>query len=295
MIEDLTALSADEVADLVETLVLTAEPRAMGFHAIECSVKRLAPAMPPRLDSAIAVMERRKKAIALQYPFEIQGAAVRRMTSWRKAPYACLLPLSPNGLFRWTMSEAEIQKTAKIFECIVVVALKQLLGGEAEAVRFAWPSEIGRPPEFPEAIVWLAQKMQLRMGNGYRPPRRRDGGVDVVAWRSFGDNRSAFPIVLAQCTVQRDATSKSSEIDVRQWSQWLMMLRDPTTVFAVPFVFGRASEEWNELAQRHVVLDRLRIAHLVGERGDDAIAGIDEVASFVGQQFDTVARLIADA
>jgi hypothetical protein len=295
MIEDLTTLSADEAADLVETLVLTAEPRAMGFHAIECSLKRLAPAMPPRLDSAIAVMERRKQAIGSHYPFEIQGAAVRRMPSWLKGPYACLLPLSPNGLFRWGMSEADIVRAAKVFECIVVVALKLLLGGRAEAVRFAWPSDNGRPPEFPEAILWLAQKMQLRVGSGYRPPRRRDGGVDVVAWRNFGDNRSAFPIILTQCTIQRDATIKSCEIDVRQWSQWLMMLRDPTTAFAVPFVFGRASEEWNELAQRHVVLDRLRLAHLLGERGDDAIGDLEEVASFIGQQFDAVTQSIASA
>jgi hypothetical protein len=90
----------------------------------------------------------------------------------------------------------------------------------------------------------------------------KDGGVDVVAWRPFPDGRSGFPVLLAQCTLEKDFAHKAADIELRLWSGWLAMDVDPATALAIPDVVP-AGEEWNRLAARTVVLDRIRLASLL--------------------------------
>ncbi len=153
---------------------------------------------------------------------------------------------------------------AEQLERITAVALSNLYGQGTEALRFAWPSDVGRPPEFPDAVRWLAAKMGVPIGNAYRPPYRKDGGVDVVAWRPFPDGRSGFPVLLAQCTLEREYGHKAADIDLKVWSGWLALDSDPATALAIADVVA-AGEEWNALAARTVVLDRIRLAALVTE------------------------------
>jgi hypothetical protein len=109
--------------------------------------------------------------------------------------------------------------------------------------------------------------MEIRACTSFRPPLRKDGGVDVIAWRPFPDKRTSFPVWLVQCTVQREVVSKSRDIDVRNWSNWLAFDVDPSTVLAVPGLISR-TEVWNEIALRTLVLDRIRIVGLL----EDCIA-----------------------
>jgi hypothetical protein len=104
--------------------------------------------------------------------------------------------------------------------------------------------------------------MGLASGAGYRPPKRKDGGVDVVAWRPFPDGRSGFPIVLTQCTLQTELITKSADVDTRVWASWLVLDFDPITALAVPQTIG-AGELWGQLALRCMVLDRTRLAGLI--------------------------------
>ena len=155
----------------------------------------------------------------------------------------------------------DIAAAAEHLERITTVALAELYGPGTEAIRFGWPSDVGRPPEFPDAIRWLAKQMSVPVGGSYRPPHRKDGGVDVVAWRPFPDGRSGFPVLLVQCTLERDYAHKASDIDLRVWSGWLRLDTDPATALAIPEVVP-AGEVWNSLAARTIVLDRMRLAAL---------------------------------
>jgi hypothetical protein len=147
-------------------------------------------------------------------------------------------------------------------ERITAAASRFLLGPGTQSVRFGWPSEDGRPVEFPDAVRWLAGLMKVPVGTSYRPPVNKDGGVDVVAWRPFPDGRSGFPVVLVQCTLERNYAHKAADVDRRVWSGWLRLDVDPTTALAVPDVVA-AGEDWNALATRTVVLDRIRLSSLL--------------------------------
>ncbi len=257
-------LNEVEVADLIETIVYLDDARSHGLPALLARVNECERDVG-RIDYAHRLLLLRQKVLGDSYPFVITATAVGRRTRVREANcYIDLLAMSPGTLMRRAMSQPDLVECAACFERVCVVALEKLLGAGARALRFAWPSDCGRPAEFPSAVAWLAGEMGLRLGSGFRPPRRKDGGVDVIAWKSFSDGRTAFPVYLGQCTVQRDILSKCADIDIDNWSRWLELLRDPVTALMTPAVIDGSGELWIELAQRNVVLDRVRITQLVG-------------------------------
>jgi hypothetical protein len=152
---------------------------------------------------------------------------------------------------------------AAALERITAVALTGLFGAGTRSVRFGWPSDEGRPQTFDDAVRWLAGLMRVPAGSSYRPPHTKDGGVDVVAWRPFPDQRSGFPVMLVQCTIERDYAHKVGDVDLRVWSGWLALDVDPATALAIPDVVA-SGIEWQRLASRTVVLDRIRLSSLVG-------------------------------
>lgn len=235
-------------------------------------------------DIALGVntVSRRSAILGDAYPFKQAGGGVAAVPGAADSPWAALLLMSAQSPARDTL---DIPTAAEHLERITTAAMSALYGPGTRAVRFAWPSEDVRPPDFPAAVRWLAEKMNVPVGGAYRPPHRKDGGVDVVAWRPFPDGRSGFPVLLAQCTLERDFAHKAADIDLRVWSGWLALDTDPGTALAVPEVVP-AGEEWNTLAARTVVLDRIRLAGLAAESQDS-----DRLAPVRGWTAETLALL----
>lgn len=93
--------------------------------------------------------------------------------------------------------------------------------------------------------------------------------MDVVGWRPFPDGRSGFPVLLVQCTLQREILSKAADVDVRYWSGWLILDAEPLTALAVPQTIS-PGVVWDEIAVRCLILDRIRLAGLLPPVGDIA-------------------------
>jgi hypothetical protein len=218
----------------------------------------------------------RSKALGVAYPFAVTDTAFSRLDDARTRGYyqaLLLLTSSISGRLGGQTPEG----TSLMFERIVCAAMARFLGDGTQVLRFGWPYEDGRPDQFGEAIRWAAEKMRIRLGAGYRQPRRRDGGVDVIAWRPFPDSRPGFPIALVQCTIEEDVVGKSRDIDVGLWSSWLGFDTAPMCVLAVPSTVGR-NEDWNEVAVNAVLLERLRLAWLCVNSGAPTPA---DVVAFV--------------
>jgi hypothetical protein len=264
--------NSEEMADVVEALLLSIGENAIGQSGVEELLARAGEMSETRIDLALRTMKRRQKILGDSYPFALEDFAIRRNEDWHRLAYSSLLTMSPSGLFRRLMSIEEIRSAAIQFEGVVQLAVKDFLGPSAQSIRFGWPSESGRPSDFPGAISWLAKQMGVKLGGCYRQPRRQDGGVDVIAWRSFKDGKSGFPIVLVQCTIQAELLAKSLDIDIRNWSSWLELVHDPVTVLASPQVVPANSEDWNELALKNMIFDRLRLLELLSIESESALS-----------------------
>jgi hypothetical protein len=262
VIRDLELTDAESIADCLETVVL-------GDHRVSVSVDELLSIALEDLDIgqgpagfALRTMRRRQDSLGTAYPFDVSELAVRRSTDPAASTYVSLLHLSSGSVARQTVRPNSTSELEVLFERIVAEACAALWGSSGRAVRFGWPSDDGRPQDFPGAIDWLATTMQIETGRGYRPPTRKDGGVDVVSWHEFPDRRAGVPLMLVQCTLQADVKQKTRDIETRVWSNWLSMDVDPLSALAVPQTIG-SKNQWNEMSVRTLILDRIRLASLL--------------------------------
>jgi hypothetical protein len=255
------AKSRDIIADWIEA-TLVVRGSHLSVDQINQVVSEELQVSEPQVSLALQTIKKRAAILKDRYPIEDLTVALKPRRSALMFPYTLLLFLSAYSPVRELISPDPDEVMTVIFERLVVSAMKSLLGPESRALRFGWPSDEGRPVEFYKAIDWLAAKLEIRPGNAYRPPRRKDGGVDVIAWRPFPDKKSGFPLFLVQCTLQGDLVTKSQDIDVRNWAGWLTLDSDPVTVLASPCTISEA-KAWDELALKNLLLDRIRLAGLL--------------------------------
>lgn len=268
----MSTVSRDTLADWIECALLVRKTRPLGFDALYRYVEQLTGGGPAEVGLAVKEMVKRAHVLGANYPFEVVGdVAVRARPAADVSPYAALLLLSSEGPVRHHLFATPTSEMAVLFERLTSTAVAAMWGSAGKAVRIGWPSDVGRPPEFDQAVAWLAKTMGISVGAGYRQPRRKDGGVDVVAWRPFADGRPGFPILLVQCTLQGNLVAKASDVDARLWGSWLSMDLDPVVALATPLTIRRGTL-WDELALKGMVFERLRLTGLVPQ---DALTSAD--------------------
>ncbi|GAA3538372.1 hypothetical protein AFL01nite_13320 [Aeromicrobium flavum] len=261
---DLEIASVEAIADWIETATLVSMSGHLGRDRLEelASVEIGAP--PLKVSMAMEVMAKRVKVLGSAYPFRTSELAVLRENgNPLLTHYAALLHLTPGSVARQTVRATDAAEMGELFETIAEKALANLWGEGGRALSFGYPSRHGRPEAFDQAVPWLASKIGLEPGRGYRPPLRKDGGVDVVAWRQFADQRPGFPLGLAQCTIQAETFRKTTDIDLRLWASWLAMDLDPMSLLVIPGTVRNAGPDWRQLTTVVTVIERMRLMELL--------------------------------
>lgn len=256
-------MSNEKIADWVEAFLVGTGKTTLPISAIESAVTKKFGLNSHDASFVVRNINQRSKTLKERYPFKIHNLAVEVRANIESIPYTALSCLAATLTDEWCRPDLDRPRgIPELFEEIACDAMIQIFGEGAQGLRFGWPSSIGRPREFNDAISWLAKKMNIKAGTSYRPPRMKDGGVDVVVWRPFADNKSGFPILLGQVTIEKEYDHKADDIDVRIWSGWLSMDVDPTVVLAVPWT-GLDKEQWTRINSRALLLDRIRISSLL--------------------------------
>lgn len=266
---DASVESVEQIADWLEVCLSVSRSGAFGLDKVAALADaHLTAATEAKVSLAMGAMGKRQQVLGSAYPFRVDDVGVVRVGGALSDTYCTLVHLSPNSIARQLTSVSDVSVMGRLFEDITEVALANFWGRGGDAISFAHPSRHGRPREFDQAVRWLAARMGLDVGNGYRPPRRQDGGVDVVAWRQFSDRRQGFPIALAQCTIQTETFTKTTDIDLRLWASWLAMDSDPLSLLAIPGTIRSAGPDWKQLSTVVMVLDRIRIMELIARGGE---------------------------
>lgn len=253
-------MDSEIVADTVELEILTGSVKARPLSWVRQHSVAATAANAVDLNFAVQTISRRALLLGEHYPIEVTDTALKIRPTTGLSVYEAML-LTTTGNPTLAFPNEYIADSAELFEHIVTQAARTLLGEGSRAVRFGHPGEPGRPPEFPQAILWLVKQMKLKGGTAYRDPARKDGGVDVVAWRPFPDGRPGFPIQLIQVTLEKNFSHKAGDINARLWSLLLGLDADPTCVLAIPRAIPE-DKRWAEVATRAILLDRIRIAGL---------------------------------
>lgn len=136
---------------------------------------------------------------------------------------------------------------------------------------------------------WAAEQIGVEMRGDTVPDHKRDAGVDVILWRPFEDERSAFTIVLVQNTVQMSFVKKPRDVDPAEWRDWWRIGTAPTVGFAVPFSMPPGDIWWEDVSKvANIALDRGRI---ISELRDADLRQWPEwpaVRAFVADEVDAI-------
>ena len=255
---DLSNESSERIADWIEILAAAQKGKPLSTQRIQEVSQSFANLNSVLIPFAFKQLERRAKILGANYPFMVDDSYIVTKKSVEDSVYIQLLFLTPGAGVSNSGNVWNLEKASKLFESVVENALSTFFGLNTQTVNFGFPSRSGRPPEFSAAVDWLSKKTNIRLGNAYRPPRKKDGGVDLFVWKSFSDNKPGIPIMLVQCTIKDDFINKIGDIDIKLWSSWLSSDIEPLAALAIPGVVNK-DEQWSEITTRGILLDRLRL------------------------------------
>jgi hypothetical protein len=249
-----------ELADAVEQIALSRREVPQQVVELQRILKLRFGVDEIDVSDAVRVVADRSRVLGLRYPLSVVGPVIRVVGNCEV--YEVLLAQSRSSLFRELLSPRVDAEQSKAFEGTVEFCLGGLFGVGTETVNFGWPSSCGRPQEFHQAMSWLSHRMGVPDDGGFRPPRRKDGGVDIVVWRSFGDGRPGLLLALVQATLEVDNLRfKASDVDVAMWKYWLGLDANPVVLLAIPGTVTSV-EYWNEISVNALLLDRIRLSGL---------------------------------
>lgn len=233
-----------------------------------------------------AQVETRKRRAGPAYPFAVVDDALVRRDDGDTALYEFLFWASfPGSKVRRSHDYRAIDR---FFDRVVLRAVQSYLGPQCRGVRFGTPASDGRPAGFADALVWLADQMDLdRIGS--LPPNddKNDAGADVVVWLPFADARSDLVVGIAQCTLRDAWENKAVELcgNAQTWGGgWIALGREPLTFLAVPFTWTSTAPRFAEIRGLiNVVLDRVRLCALAGSPHPD---DVDEIRGWCAEMRD---------
>lgn len=218
------------------------------------------------VDDAFRVCRNRRRQLGDAYPFAVAGQSIEYESEDRLPYIFCLLVSLPEQLKELRTSYPT--EFRDIFEELVVEAMQTSLPGW-NVHSTGWSSiaeDVGKGAIVDKVATWaLAKSWDATVFRN-----ANDAQVDVAAVRPFGDERSAFPIILGQCaTGVTDWKSKASRPNLDRWAFAVQFSSKPTKLFAVPFSLDDHSFWEATVECAGLVLDRARLCEKLPKVSDD--------------------------
>ncbi|GAB1232067.1 hypothetical protein UT4_05330 [Ferrigenium sp. UT4] len=168
----------------------------------------------------------------------------------------------------------------KLFERLLALCIKEYLGGESYV--FGWPPHGDVPANIELRVRDVCARTNEKFAEAPQS-RYKDRGVDVISWKPFFENtdvhRSSQIIVLSQCAIGGDWRSKTGQIPLDAWKQYIHWANQPIKAFAVPMVIH--DDLWHDIStEAGLLFDRIRIVNYVPLPFPD-ISLMEEIRSWI--------------
>jgi len=284
---DLSSESSDVISDWIESLAVVQKGRPLPIQKIQEISENFASISTNRIPFSFSQLKKRAEILGTKYPFKVDDSYIVTSQTIEDSVYIQLLFLTPKSGISTQGKIYNLDVASKLFEDIAEQSLQTFFGANTQTLNFGFPSKSDRPAEFAAAVKWLSEKTNIRLGNAYRPPRKKDGGVDLFVWKSFPDKRPGIPIMLVQCTIKDDFINKIGDIDLKLWANWLSSDIEPLVALAVPGVVTK-DEIWREITTRGILLDRLRLVQSSDNSLNKKVENLDYLTRLVKEMADLV-------
>jgi hypothetical protein len=224
------------------------------------------------MDSVVArdaeVLTRRSQLLNDAYPFALAPGGLAYRGSSTLVYEFCLCTSLAGNLTRGGF--ARIPRT---FERMAGQLAAAYLGPHGRCYRLGWPPLTDRPRKLRDAIRelhletggWVWQALPA-LNNDQGPRNVKDGGIDLVVWQPFGDQRVGQLFLLGQCACGNDWPDKLRDLDPEAFSlKWLRVMsyaRDVIRFIAIPRHVPDEVDWVNSCATGGLLLDRIRLTLL---------------------------------
>lgn len=213
----------------------------------------------------------RSRKLNKAYPFRFNGKLVEaksKKPNRNQWAYLFCLFVSYIGLEKGAkeLNVWEKQKTSDLFEKLSSLVAENFLSSkkvDAQSLQFGAPrnSWVQEKKPFRRALEFLKTKIsEGDIKNNSNASRKKDAGLDIVAWRSFPDGRKSKLFLLGQCAAGNDFKNKKWEIKELQqyYSFWDM----PGIIFSFFIPHEIDESDWQDFYYPDIgiLFDRSRIA-----------------------------------
>lgn len=209
--------------------------------------------------------------------YDIAGKTVRSKASWQDDPirsFLILLSLAPHYP-KWAEACRAYGEQGLLFEKVSSRACSAMF-------QDWYVYEAGWSAAGPKTVDMIVNDLAGLLGisgcanpQNWVPPNAKDGGLDLICFRTFPDARECVPMFAIQCASGAGWTGKVYQPDTKEWKKWLDSAFEPTRAMIIPFVVDRA--DLPIMAQRvdGPLFDRNRLLS-VGQGIQDWMADIKD-------------------
>lgn len=186
-------------------------------------------------------IRRRQKCIGTGSPCIISPNKITRRLSWEEVSaysFCLLLSLVNNysGLNKQWQKEfrAGYSEQGEIFELFTMESLlKQFPSWSFYHTGWSRSSTKNLPQIVDEIVKRLGEvKGDLKK---WSSPYAKEAGLDLLCYKSFGDNRVGIPVYLLQCASGENWTTKLHTPSLEIWTKVITFAAKPKKAFATPF------------------------------------------------------------
>ncbi len=261
-------VDVSRIADWIELYILTQNKSISKSSITTILEEQLDEVEETKIDSSLQELKRRLSLYGDIAPFEIKNNSIKPNFDWEKYPeYAFCLYFSTYG------SHNELAG-AILFERLTKCCFEYFLN--CQTFHFGFPTG----NTFKSNLDNLANMCKEKRCDDPQP-FDKDRGIDIVAWKSFGDSRNSSFYILVQCATGGNWIGKSSLPFKSSWRRFISW-NDITVLPAISITQIVDVDKWtNAVDNLGFIVDRARLYRTITTNGYSTEPGLkDEIISW---------------
>lgn len=195
-------------------------------------------------------------------PFSLFRQTIKSEGSWKENPAHsfCIFLSMPQCYDNWStaLCQGDYSEQGRLFEALTKVSIEHQFS-DWEVYPTGWSNK--NPVQLSNIVDEIAKRLGEIKGElqPWVKPGRKDGGLDLLCYRPFLDNRGGVPVYLMQCASGKNWEDKLHTPNLNVWTKIINFMAKPRKAFAIPFALPDKEFKATCTEVNGMLLDRYRI------------------------------------
>ena len=166
-------------------------------------------------------------------PFSFSHQTIKSEGSWKENPAHsfCIFLSMPQCYDNWStaLRQGDYSEQGRLFEALTKVSIEHQFS-DWEVYQTGWSTK--NRTKLRNIVDEIANRLGEVKGEiePWADPSRKDGGLDLLCYRPFLDNRGGVPVYLMQCASGKHWNDKLYTPDIKVWTKVINFTATPSVV-----------------------------------------------------------------